>query len=93
MIKLGAQGARGWAAAGQTAQSRSFAVTPIDTVGAGDGFAAGYLAAFLAGGSLQARVDQGAAVGALVTTRRGDLAAMPTRTEVDELLSQSAVPT
>ena len=93
VIKLGARGARGWTAAGQTAQSRSFAVTPIDTVGAGDGFAAGYLAAFLAGGSLQARVDQGAAVGALVTTRRGDLAAMPTRTEVDELLSQSAVPT
>lgn len=93
VIKLGARGARGWTAAGQTAQSRSFAVTPIDTVGAGDGFAAGYLAAFLASGSLQARVDQGAAVGALVTTHRGDLAAMPTRTEVDELLSQSAVPT
>ncbi len=93
VIKLGARGARAWAADGQTAQSRSFAVTPIDTVGAGDGFAAGYLAAFLAGDSLQARVDQGAAVGALVTTRRGDLAAMPTRTEVDELLGQSAVPT
>ena len=71
---------------GETVQSRAFAVTPIDTVGAGDGFAAGYLAAFLAGGSLQERVDQGAAVGALVTTRRGDLAAMPTAdVEVDEL--------
>ena len=74
MIKLGAEGAQAWTADGQTARSRAFAVTPIDTVGAGDGFAAGYLAAFLSGGSLQERVDQGAAVGALATTRRGDLA-------------------
>jgi 2-dehydro-3-deoxygluconokinase len=56
-------------------------------VGAGDGFAAGYIAAFLTGGTLQKRVDQGAAVGGLVTTRRGDLAAMPERAEVEALLS------
>ena len=87
VIKLGARGARAWSADGQTARSRSFTVTPIDTVGAGDGFAAGYLAAFLTGGSLQERVDQAAAVGALATTRRGDLAAMPQRQEVDALLN------
>jgi sugar/nucleoside kinase (ribokinase family) len=90
VIKLGAEGAQAWTADGQTARSRTFAVTPIDTVGAGDGFAAGYLAAFLAGGSLQARVDQAAAVGALATTRRGDLDAMPHRAEVDALLSSTA---
>jgi 2-dehydro-3-deoxygluconokinase len=87
VIKLGAEGAHAWTAEDKTAQSRRFAVTPIDTVGAGDGFAAGYLAAFLTGGSLQERVDQGAAVGALATTRRGDLAAMPQRAEVDALLN------
>ena len=86
VIKLGAEGAQAWTAGGETARSRRFAVTPIDTVGAGDGFAAGYVAAFLTGGSLQERVDQGAAVGALATTRRGDLAAMPEREEVDALL-------
>jgi sugar/nucleoside kinase (ribokinase family) len=87
VIKLGARGAHAWTADGQTARSRSFTVTPIDTVGAGDGFAAGYLAAFLTGRSLQERVDQAAAVGALATTRRGDLAAMPQRAEVDALLN------
>jgi sugar/nucleoside kinase (ribokinase family) len=86
-IKFGAEGAQAWTADGQTARSRTFAVTPIDTVGAGDGFAAGYLAAFLGGGSLQERVDQAAAVGALATTRRGDLDAMPHREEVDALLN------
>jgi sugar/nucleoside kinase (ribokinase family) len=89
VIKLGAEGAQAWTADGQTARSRPFAVTPIDTVGAGDGFAAGYLAAFIRGGNLQERVDQGAAVGALATTRRGDLEAMPERHEVDALLNRT----
>jgi sugar/nucleoside kinase (ribokinase family) len=92
VIKLGAEGACAWTADGQTARSRQFAVTPIDTVGAGDGFAAGYLAAFLSGASLQERVDQGAAVGALATTRRGDLAAMPQRDEVEALLDSMSTP-
>ncbi len=90
VIKLGAEGAQAWTIDGQTARSRAFAVTPIDTVGAGDGFAAGYLAAFLSGGSLQERVDQGAAVGALATTRQGDLDAMPERQEVDALINSPA---
>jgi sugar/nucleoside kinase (ribokinase family) len=89
VIKLGAEGAYAWTADGQTARSRRFSVTPIDTVGAGDGFAAGYLVAFLTGTSLQERVDHGAAVGALATTRRGDLAAMPTHEEVRALINYS----
>jgi sugar/nucleoside kinase (ribokinase family) len=89
VIKLGAEGAHAWTADGKTARSRRFSVTPMDTVGAGDGFAAGYLAAFLTGTSLQERVDQGAAVGALATTRRGDLAAMPTHEEVHALINYS----
>jgi 2-dehydro-3-deoxygluconokinase len=92
VIKLGAEGAHGLTAGGEVAQSRTFTVTPVDTVGAGDGFAAGYLAGLLTGAHLQQRLDQAAAVGALVTTRRGDLAAMPSRTEVDELLTQPSVP-
>ena len=85
-IKLGADGAQVWDR-DQTVKSRPWRVTPIDTVGAGDGFAAGYLDAFLGGRDLRACVDQAAAVGALVTTRRGDLAAMPTRAELDAFLA------
>jgi sugar/nucleoside kinase (ribokinase family) len=90
VIKLGAAGAYAQTADGQTARSRTFAVTPIDTVGAGDGFAAGYLAGLLTDASLQQRLDQAAAVGALVTTRRGDLTAMPVRVEVDQILTRPA---
>lgn len=81
-IKLGSAGASAWTAEGDSATSSTVVVDPIDTVGAGDGFAAGYLAALVTGEGLQERVDQAACVGALVTTRRGDLAAMPTRDEL-----------
>jgi sugar/nucleoside kinase (ribokinase family) len=91
VVKLGSAGARAYTADGQTARSRPFAVTPIDTVGAGDGFAAGYISGLLTGAGLQHRLDQAAAVGALVTTRRGDLTAMPTRAEVNQLLSNPTV--
>jgi 2-dehydro-3-deoxygluconokinase len=87
VIKLGAEGAVAWNSNGKTGRARSFAVTPIDTVGAGDGFAAGYLAGLLTGADLQQRLDRAAATGALVTTRRGDLTAMPARAEVEELLA------
>ena len=82
VVKLGADGAQAWDGH-QTVRSRPYRVTPVDTVGAGDGFAAGYLDAFVAGRDPQTCIDQAAAVGALATTRRGDLAAMPTRPELD----------
>ena len=86
VLKLGADGAQAWDGT-HTVASRPIRVVPVDTVGAGDGFAAGYLDAFLAGRDLQECVDQAAAVGALVTTRRGDLAAMPTRSELDAFIA------
>lgn len=85
VVKLGATGAVAYRS-DDSARSREFSVHAVDTVGAGDGFAAGYIAAMLTGGDLTARVDQAAAVGALVTTRRGDVAAMPARVEVDAML-------
>ncbi|SEQ96262.1 2-dehydro-3-deoxygluconokinase [Microlunatus flavus] len=88
-VKLGARGAVGATADGNLVRSRRFAVEAVDTVGAGDGFAAGYVAGLLGGEPLQGRLDRAAAVGALVTTRTGDLDAMPDRTEVDALLAAS----
>lgn len=86
VVKLGRDGAKAWDGHG-AATSIPYFVEPIDTVGAGDGFAAGYLDAALGGLDLQGRVDQAAAVGALVTTRRGDLSAMPTSAELEAFLS------
>ncbi|WP_080938052.1 aminoimidazole riboside kinase [Aeromonas hydrophila] len=67
-------------------------VTPLDTTGAGDAFVAGLLAA-LAGRSslptlaeLPAILAQAHGCGALATTAKGAMTALPTRTELDEFL-------
>ncbi|MGL5504059.1 MAG: aminoimidazole riboside kinase, partial [Aeromonas veronii] len=71
-------------------------VTPIDTTGAGDAFVAGLLAA-LAGHSslptlaeLPAILAQAHGCGALATTAKGAMTALPTRTELDAFLRSGA---
>ena len=63
----------------QTVRHAGYAVDPVDTTGAGDGFTAGALAALAAGESLAAAVEQGNAVAALTTTEPGAMTALPTR--------------
>ncbi|NEA76071.1 carbohydrate kinase family protein [Streptomyces sp. SID13588] len=53
-------------------------VTPLDTVGAGDSFDAGYVAAVLAGLPGRAALDFAAACGALSTRAHGGTTAQPT---------------
>lgn len=71
----------------------TFAVKPVDTTGAGDGFVAGLLKGLVE--HPQADQDEGRlrdicryanAVGALTTTRRGAIPALPTARQVDRFL-------
>ena len=71
-------------------------VTPLDTTGAGDAFVAGLLAA-LAGRSslptlaeLPAILAQAHGCGALATTAKGAMTALPTRSELDAFLRSDA---
>ncbi|HET7091121.1 MAG TPA: PfkB family carbohydrate kinase [Anaerolineae bacterium] len=70
-----------------------FKVEPVDTTGAGDGFVAGLLKglldhpdAFGDEAQLRAICRYANAVGALTTTRRGAIPALPTANQVDEFL-------
>lgn len=56
-----------------------FRVDVVDTVGAGDGFAAGLISAFLDGLDDASALERASAVGALATTHRGDRDGLPTR--------------
>lgn len=69
-----------------------FPVRVVDTVGAGDGFAAGLISASLDGLDLPGRLHRAAAVGALATTSPGDKDGLPTRTELDDFVAGYAVP-
>ena len=65
----------------------AFEVEAIDSVAAGDAFAAGLGVALAAGLSLPEAVRFGSAAGALAVTKSGAQQAMPFRREVDALLS------
>lgn len=66
-----------------------FAVSPVDTVGAGDAFN-GTLATVLAAGvPVEEALVVANAAGALTCTRRGALDALPTRAEVEALMERA----
>jgi len=71
-----------------------FKVKAVDTTGAGDGFMAGLLKGIVEGRNpftdnkeLQSICRYANAVGALTTTRRGAIPALPTASQVDKFLS------
>lgn len=66
-------------------------ITAIDTVGAGDGFAAGYLADRLAGASAVDRLRTAAASGALACTHPGDWQGAPRRADIAGLTAGDPV--
>ena len=67
----------------------AFNVDAVDSVAAGDAFAAGLGVALAEGRSLSDAVKFGSAAGALAVTKSGAQEAMPFRREVDALLARS----
>jgi ribokinase len=63
-------------------------VDVVDTTGAGDAFTAALVASLLEGRSWRDGVRFANAAGALAATRFGTVSAMPTRAEIEALLSQ-----
>ena len=70
VVKLGRKGALAQKGAERYTAS-STEVVPVDTVGAGDSFDAGFLHEYLHGSNLQKCLESGNAAGALSTTRPG----------------------
>lgn len=61
----------------------------VDTVGAGDGFAAGVLSAIAEDLSLEEAVDRGNAVGALQISHKGDNEGLPTREQLEKFMTNT----
>ena len=64
----------------------SFPVQVVDTVGAGDGFAAGFISGTLDRLTARGCLRRAAAVGAMATTSPGDRDGLPTRLELTTFL-------
>ncbi|AQQ54621.1 sugar kinase [Planococcus lenghuensis] len=90
VIKDGGNGARVYTD-GVWHQKEAFSVTPIDTVGAGDGFDAGYIYGVLHDWSPEETLEFANGVGALVTTVSGDNEGLPYLEEVLALIRKEKI--
>jgi 2-dehydro-3-deoxygluconokinase len=88
IVKLGANGAVAAEEGRRTVRVAGLSVPSIvDPVGAGDGFAAGYIAATLEGQSVEVALRSANACAASVLGVIGDMAGLPDRAELDRLLA------
>ncbi|HEY2976107.1 MAG TPA: carbohydrate kinase family protein [Pyrinomonadaceae bacterium] len=85
VIKLGARGALA-VREGEITSASGFKVEPIDTTGAGDSFAAGFVSSYLRGRSVAECLRVGNACGALTTLQVGGTAGQPTRQALKRFL-------
>lgn len=83
VVKLGAEGAFYSEKDGASGISPGFQVEKIvDTVGAGDGFAAGVISVLAEGGTLEQAAFRGNVVGAIQITHKSDNEGLPTREQL-----------
>lgn len=88
VIKLGARGALA-VRHGEITSASGFRVKPIDTTGAGDSFAAGFVSYYLRGRPMTECLDAANACGAMSTLQAGGTAGQPTRRAMKTFLAAS----
>ncbi len=87
VVKLGADGAFFSEKGGKKGVSAGFPVEKIvDTVGAGDGFAAGVVSALAEGETLEQAAFRGNVIGAIQITNKSDNEGLPTREELGKII-------
>jgi len=87
VVKLGVAGSCVVTAEGRT-DVPAYPVTVVDSVGAGDGFAVGFISGLLEGHDLTTCLHRANAVGALAVTQRGDNEGLPTRSKLEEFMAR-----
>ena len=87
VIKLGRKGALA-SRRGEVSSHPGFPVEAVDTTGAGDSFAAGFVSRFIRGADLRDCLRYGNACGALSTLEPGGTAGQPTRGRLQSFLSE-----
>lgn len=92
VVKLGEEGAY-YKTASEEGTVSGFKVRKVvDTVGAGDGFAAGLISGLLEGFAIREAVIRANAMGALAVQSPGDHDGYPTKTELDDYLEKNGEP-
>ena len=85
VLKRGKSGNLAWVE-GELVEQPSFSVPELDPIGAGDAFAAGYLAGWLWELDAQRRLHMASAMGALSVMTLGDYEGLPAREELESFM-------
>jgi sugar/nucleoside kinase (ribokinase family) len=88
VVKLGRRGAIA-AADDEVVSVPAFKISPVDTTGAGDSFAAGFVHAFLSGRDLHGCLAEGNACGALSTLQVGGTGGQPDLARLSSFLGRN----
>lgn len=92
VVKLGKDGAYFSERGGKTGYSPAFPVREIvDTVGAGDGFAAGVISSLAEGETLEEAAFRGNVMGAVQIAHKSDNEGLPTRQELGRIIMSGIV--
>ena len=91
VLKQGPDGASVFTT-GSVVGAPGFAIDPVDTVGAGDAFVAGYLSALLDGHDIDAVLRRANACGAMACLVPGDWEAAPTLRDLERFLDGDSDP-
>lgn len=86
VIKLGPEGAYYRTATEEKIVPGFIVKEVVDTVGAGDGFAVGFISGLLDGLSLTEAITRANAIGALAVMSPGDMDGLPTRQELESFM-------
>lgn len=92
VVKEGERGATGYTRAGLRVSVPAFRVHVVDTVGAGDAWAAGFTVGILRGLDLEESIRLGNAAGAMVCSVAGDVEGLPLWEELQAFLGRSPAP-
>lgn len=92
IITLGREGALLWRRGQKIVHQAAFPIDPIDATGCGDAFLAGFAAMLSESSDWIGSLRFAAACGALVCSRMGVFDALPTRSDVIQLLAMAAEP-
>jgi 2-dehydro-3-deoxygluconokinase len=90
IIKLGAGGCHALVDGSVTRQP-AVSIHPVDTVGAGDAFVAGYVSEYVAGHDVSTRLKTAVTAGAFACLTHGDWEGMPRRSELGLLHASEPV--
>ena len=92
IVKLGADGAYYSEKGKESGQIPAFPVNKIvDTVGAGDGFAAGVISALAEGISLKEAAERGAVIGSVQISNKSDNEGLPSRSQLEDIMEKGIV--